>query len=107
MKTELTTAEQTTAIAKLLSVAATEAEMERLLDDLLTLSEIEKVYERVLVVAALKKHLSQRESIEVSGSAIATISRGARLFEKPNFFLGTVIDRAEKEAWWRALFWRS
>ncbi len=85
-------------IAELIQKAESEKELRLLLDDLLTESELNKVYERVQIVANLMNEMSQREVAAKTGAGIATVTRGASLMKKPNFILSKFID---KDSRWR------
>lgn len=94
-------------IAKILSLAKSEDELMRLLDDLLTESELNKLHERVKIIACLKKGMSQREAQQQTNAGIATISRGARLLRKPGLIIAKIISSAQNMGWWQRLFWRA
>lgn len=94
-------------IAKLIGLSSGEYELIRLLDDLLTDAEIDKIHERIKIVACLKDGLSQRDAQKKTEAAIATVTRGASLLKKPQFILDRVITSAQKMSWWYKLFWQS
>ncbi len=89
----------------LLKEAKTLPALMRLLDDLLTPAEVEKIYERVKIVDCLDQHMSQRKAYAKTGAAIATVSRGAFLLQKDELQLVDTLRSARKTAWWQALFW--
>lgn len=93
-------------IAKVLSLSKSEDELIKLLDDLLTPSEIEKLHERIKIVACLKDAMSQRETQRKTNAGIATITRGARLLQKPKLVITKIISSAQNMNWWQKLFWR-
>ena len=93
------------ALATLLFQAQSTEEMMYLLDDLLTQAEIVKLYERVKILDCLDQKMSQRETFAKTGSAIATVSRGAEVMQKEGVQLPEIIRRSRTQLWWRTLFW--
>ena len=98
---------QLSGIARVLRLAKTEAQLTALLGDLLTDSEIEKIHERIRIVACLKDGLSQRETQRETNAGIATVSRGARLLQGPKNMLSKIIESAQQMSWWYGLFWQT
>ncbi len=94
-------------IAKLLLLAKSEYELMNLLDDMLTVSEVDKIHERIRIIACLKNGMSQRETQKKTDAGIATITRGAGLLKKPKLIIDHIISAAQKKSWWYKLFWRS
>ena len=94
-------------IAKVLLFTKSENELIKLLNELLTSSEIEKLHERVKIVACLKDGMSQREAQRETDAGIATINRGARLLQQPKLIITKIISSAQKMNWWYKLFWRT
>jgi Trp operon repressor len=94
-------------IAKVLLLTRSENELARLIDDLLTPSEVNKVHERIRIIDCYQQGFSQRETKRKTKAAIATITRGAVLVKKPGFILNRFISKAKKQSWWRTLFWRT
>lgn len=95
-----------TALADLLRSAPDTKTLVAALDDLLTPDEIDTMYERVQIIACLKKGYSQRETLKRTGSAIATVNRGAKVMKKSSFALGKLIDKVNSTGWWRTILWR-
>ena len=93
------------AIRKMLQQTKDNSDLDCVLSELLTESEIEKMYERVQIVECLHKGLSQRETSKKTTAAIATVTRGASLLKQNNSKLAEVIERNQRQAWWRQLFW--
>lgn len=94
-------------IAKVIHLAKDENQLVLLLEELLTSAEIDKIHERIKVITCLKEGLSQRETSQKCGAAIATVSRGARLFQKQSLVIESIIDQARAMGWWQKLFWRT
>ena len=88
-------------LAKTLHGIKTEEELQAFLSDLLTEKEIEKLAERIRVMYYLTEPMSQREIQKEAKVAIATVSRGAQLFKKPNKVFHKVIEKVQSSAW----FW--
>ena len=93
-------------IAKIIRLVKSEDNLVRFLDDILTESEIDNMHERTKIVACLKNGLSQRATQKETEAAIATVSRGANLMQKPKLILDKIVTLAENMAWWNKLFWR-
>ncbi len=88
-------------IAELIKMAKSDKELVLLLDDVLTESELDKVYERVQIVYHLMDDMSQRDVAKLTGAGIATVTRGASLMRKPNFILSKFIEKMSKGSGWR------
>ena len=93
------------AINALLMLSMSERNSEALLDDILTESEINKIYERVQIVDCLQNGMSQRETAKKTESGIATVTRGSHLLKKPALVLDSIIEKASSMTWWQKLFW--
>lgn len=98
-------AEKIKALNALLMVSMSQKNSESLLNDLLTESEINKIYERVQIIDCLKQGLSQRTVAEKTKSGIATVTRGAHLLKRKDLVIDKVIDQSSQMAWWHKLFW--
>jgi len=92
-------------LTKILMLPATEKQLEAMLDDLLTDSEIDKVHERICIIGCLKKGLSQRKTQIETQAGIATVSRGARLLKNDGREIYETVAMAQKKPWWRKLFY--
>ncbi len=99
--------EKQQALVHLLQLAKNDQELGRVLSDLLTESEISKIYERMHIVDSLHNGNSQRKTVKETGAAIATVGRGGQLMRKPELVLPTFLQRAHKMAWWSKFFWRA
>jgi len=88
-------------IGNIIKMTKSNEELILLLDDLLTPSEAEKIYERVHIVSHLIDHTPQRSIVEKTGAGIATVTRGSFLLKKPNSILSKFITKARKASWWR------
>jgi Trp operon repressor len=88
-------------IGNVIGMAESKNELLFLLDDLLTPSEIQKIYERIHIVSHLMNKMPQREIAEKTGAGIATVTRGSYLVKKPNFILSNFISKAQKLSCWR------
>lgn len=86
-------------IAELLRMAQSEGELVALLGDLLTDSEVNKMYERVQIVSYLMEGMSQREVAEKTGAGIATVTRGASVIRNPECVLTRLIDQERNGRW--------
>ena len=107
MKNNSTNSKKIEALAEFINMSKSRENMEMVLDNLLTDSEIEKVYDRVKILDCLDRGLSQRKTLEEVGGGIATISRGASMIKNKEFknFAG-FLETARLQAWWNKLFWR-
>ena len=94
-------------LAKMFGLAKTEEELAGLLHDLFTESEIEKAYERVGIFDCLDRGSSQREVVRETGSAIATVSHGAKFLNKSAVIIREILGRAKRKEWWRRFFQRT
>lgn len=95
------------ALVELLRSASDSKTLVAALDDLLTPQEIDTLYERVQIIACLKKGYSQRETLKRTGAALATVNRGAKVLKKASFSLGKLIDKVNSTGWWRTIVWRA
>lgn len=93
------------AVARFFSMVKSEKEMQRLLDELLTDSEIAKIYERIKIVDTLLQGNSQRKTVQKTGAAIATVGRGVHLIKRQKILMPALLGKAKAHAWWRNLFW--
>lgn len=99
------TAEKIKAINALLMVSMSQKNSEALLKDLLTDSEVDKIYERVQIIDCLKQGMSQRAIAEKTRSGIATVTRGSHLLKTKGLVVDQVIEQASQMTWWHKLFW--
>lgn len=86
-------------------ISMSQKNSESLLDDLLTESEIDKIYERVQILDCLLKEMPQRAVAEKTKSGIATVTRGSHLLKKTDLVIDKIIDQSSQMAWWSKLFW--
>lgn len=69
-------------LSRHLTTAATPAEMERLLEDLLTSSELSEISNRLEIFRLLRAGMPQRQIAEKLGVGIATVTRGSRALKE-------------------------
>jgi Trp operon repressor len=93
------------AIARFFLMVKSEKEMQKLLDELLTDSERGKIYERIKIIDSLLQGYSQRETVQKTGAAIATVGRGVNLIKRQKLLMSALLKKAKTNAWWRNLFW--
>ena len=101
------TSKKTQALAKLFVLAKSEKEMQGLLHDIFTESELDKAHERVKIFACLKDGMSQRETKKQATAAIATVTHGAKFLRDSAQIIQEIISSAQQKSWWRASFWRA
>ncbi len=95
------------AISNFLSLAKSREISIELLENLLTDSEIKKIYDRIKILDCLEKNFSQRATLKKVGGGIATVSRGAQLVKSENFAtFKKLLANARQQSWWQTLFWR-
>jgi Trp operon repressor len=92
-------------VAKFLLLSQEEGGLVDILPVLMTPIEIEKIYERIRILECLNDGLSQRKTLKKTGSAIATVTRGAKVLKQVPPFFGLLIKKAQHLDWWRHLFW--
>lgn len=93
-------------ISNLLQLAQEEAVLHEILPILMTPSEIENIYERVKILECLQNGLSQRKTLKkTEATAIATITRGAKVLKQVSPTLHSFFLKAQRLDWWRNLFW--
>jgi len=98
------TNQKTQGLAKLLLLAKSEQEMEGLLHDLFTESEIGRAHERVKIFSCLKDGMSQREAKKEANAAIVTVTHGAQFLRNSAMIIKEVIDSAQRKNWWQKFF---
>ena len=91
-------------ITKFIRLAQTDAQLSKLLTEILTPSEVEKIHERIKILTCLSEGLSYRETAQVSGAAIATVTRGAGLMKNAKLLSEKLIVSAQNKTWWQKLF---
>lgn len=84
-----------------------EKDLEDVLDELFTDSEIDKLQERIRILACLKDGMSQRETRIETDAGFATISRAAQMLKDKKLKIDDYIEQGQKMSWWYNLFWRS
>ena len=99
--------QKTQGLAKLFLLAKSEGEMAGLLSDLLTGSEINRVYERAKIFACLKNDLTQRATQSKTNAAIATVTHGAKFLRDSAQVIKKILGRAEDSNWWNKFFWQA
>jgi len=107
MKNKLSKSAKIKALVSFLAMPKSRENLDIVLENLLTSSEITKIYDRIRILDCLERGLSQRETQERVGGGIATISRGADMVKAPKFniFAG-ILAEARLQSWWNTLFWR-
>ena len=98
---------KTQAVTKVLMLTKKEEDLHALLHDLFTESEIQKAYERIKIFECLALGMSQRETVKKSGTAIATVSHGAKFLKNSSLIIRKVLDSARTKGWWNKLIWKS
>ena len=98
-------ADKIKAINALLMVSMSQKNSESLLNDVLTESEINKIYERVQILDCLKQGMSQRTTAKKTKSGIATVTRGSHLLKRKDLVIDQIIEQASQMTWWQKLFW--
>jgi Trp operon repressor len=93
-----------TGLAHFFAQAKTEKEIEQLLSELLTISEIEKIHERIRILDGLLAKKSQRQVSEETGAAIVTVGRGAHLTKDSGLISGEIIRSVKRRSWWKKYF---
>lgn len=108
MKNNLSKSQKIEALAEFLAMPKSRENLDIVLENLLTDSELTKIYDRVRILDSLDRNLSQRETLNRVGGGIATISRGAAMVKAKTFgiFAG-ILDDARIQTWWHKLFWRT
>ena len=106
MKNYLSKSSKIKALSQFLALPKSRENMDIVLDNLLTDSELTKVYDRIKILDNLDSGLSHRQTLKQVGGGIATVSHGASLMKntKFNIFAG-ILESARLQSWWRKLFW--
>ena len=73
-------------------------EMQRVLSDLLTRSEIAALQKRWAILCLLREGMPQREIARRIGGSLCNVTRGARLLRDKSCASATLMDRLEKDA---------
>ena len=107
MKNNLSKSAKIKALVGFFNMPKSRENLDIILENLLTESELTKVYDRIKILDSLESGASQRETLDRVGGGIATISRGAAMVkaEKFNIFAG-ILAEARLQSWWNKLFWR-
>ena len=107
MKNNLSKSVKIKALSQFLAMPKSRENLDIVLENILTDSEIGKIYDRIRILDSLDRKLSQRETLEQVGGGIATISRGANMVKAETFkiFAG-ILAEARLQSWWNKLFWR-
>ena len=79
-------------LARVLNRAKDEKDLQDLLEDLLTPSELHDIDERILIVKALKEGLPQRTVSKKLGVSIAKVTRGSQLIQYGKGALASFIE---------------
>ena len=73
-------------------------EMQRVLSDLLTRSEIAALQKRWAILCLLREGMPQREIARRIGGSLCNVTRGARLLRDKSCASATLMDRLDKAA---------
>ena len=106
MKKNLSKSAKIKALVEFFSMPKSRKNLDIILENLLTDSELTKIHDRIKILDSLESGLSQRDTLDRIGGGIATISRGAAMVKakKFNIFAG-ILESARLQSWWRKLFW--
>jgi len=101
----MTSEKKVSGMAQFFSQIESVEDLERVIPELLTDSEIDKIHERLKILQCLDEGFSQRETVKRTGAAIATIGRGAQVIKNKKIKILDYIRHSSTQSWWQKFFW--